>query len=41
MQANALRDLLEQISARLQPFSGASLLIIMVTGTHLKLINEN
>ena len=41
MQANALRDLLEQISARLRPFFGGSLLIFIVTGTHLMLINEN
>jgi uncharacterized membrane protein len=41
MQANALRDLLEQVSARLRPFFGGSLLIFLVTGTHLMLINEN
>jgi uncharacterized membrane protein len=41
MQANALRNLLEQISARLRPFFGGSLLIFLVTGTHLMLINEN
>jgi putative copper export protein len=41
MQADALRDLLEQISARLRPFFGGSLLIFLVTGTHLMLINEN
>jgi uncharacterized membrane protein len=41
MQANALRDLLEQASARLRPFFGGSLLIFLVTGTHLMLINEN
>ena len=41
MQANALRLLLEQISARLRPFFGGSLLIFIVTGTHLMLINEN
>jgi uncharacterized membrane protein len=41
MQANALRDLLEQVSARLRPFFGGSLLIFIVTGTHLMLINEN
>jgi uncharacterized membrane protein len=40
MQANALRDLLEQVSARLQPFFGGSLLIFLVTGTHLMLINK-
>lgn len=41
MQANALRDLLEQVSARLRPFFGGSLLIFLVTGTHLMLINES
>ena len=41
MQANALRDLLEQVSARLRPFFGGSLLIFLVTGTHLMLINKN
>jgi uncharacterized membrane protein len=41
MQANALRGLLEQVSARLRPFFGGSLLIFLVTGTHLMLINKN
>jgi len=41
MQANALRHLLEQVSARLKPFFGGSLLIFLVTGTHLMLINES
>lgn len=41
MQANALRKMLEQVSARLRPFFGGSLLIFLVTGTHLMLINEN
>ena len=41
MQANALCDLLEQVSARLRPFFGGSLLIFLVTGTHLMLINED
>ena len=41
LQANALRDLLEQVSARLRPFFGGSLLILLVTGTHLMLINKN
>jgi uncharacterized membrane protein len=40
MQANALRILLEQISARLRPYFGGSLLIFMITGTYLMLINE-
>lgn len=41
MQAGALRDLLEHVSARLRPFFGGSLLIFLVTGTHLMLINKN
>jgi uncharacterized membrane protein len=41
MQPNALRDILEQVSARLRPFFGGSLLIFLVTGTHLMLINQN
>jgi uncharacterized membrane protein len=41
MQANALRDLLERVSARLRPYFGGSLLIFMVTGTYLMLINKN
>jgi uncharacterized membrane protein len=41
MNANDLRDLLEQLSARLRPFFGGALLIFLVTGTHLMLINEN
>jgi uncharacterized membrane protein len=40
LQANALRELLEQLSARLRPFFGGSLLIFLVTGTYLMLINE-
>jgi uncharacterized membrane protein len=41
MPANDLRDLLEQASARLRPYFGGSLLIFLVTGTHLMLINES
>lgn len=41
MQADALRDLLEQVSVRLRPFFGGSLLIFLITGTHLMLINQN
>ena len=41
MQANALRDMLEQISARLRPFFGGSLLIFLITGTYLMVINKN
>jgi len=41
MQGTALRNLLESVSGRLRPFFGGSLLIFLVTGTHLMLINEN
>lgn len=41
MQVNALRGLLEGISARLRPFFGGSLLIFLVTGTYLMLINKS
>ncbi len=41
MQANALRDVLEQVSGRLRPFFGGSLLIFLATGTYLMVINQN
>ena len=41
MNANALRDVLEQVAARLRPFFGGSLLIFLVTGVYLMLINKN
>jgi hypothetical protein len=41
MKASALRDLLENASARLRPLFGGSLLIFLVSGTHLMLINES
>ncbi len=41
MRANQLRNSLEQVSARLRPFFGGSLLIFLVTGAHLMLINES
>lgn len=41
MGASALRELLEQVSARLRLFFGSALLVFLVTGTHLMLINEN
>jgi uncharacterized membrane protein len=41
MRADALRELLEQSSARLRPFFGGSLLIFLITGTHLMLVNKN
>ena len=41
MQADALRDVLEQVSVRLKPYFGGSLLIFIVTGTYLMFINTN
>ena len=41
MQPNALRDILEQGSARLRPYFGGSLLIFLITGTYLMVINKN
>jgi uncharacterized membrane protein len=41
MRGTALRELLESISARLRPYFGGSLLIFLVTGTHLMLINKS
>jgi uncharacterized membrane protein len=41
MQPNALRDLLEKVTIRFRPLFGGSLLIFLVTGTHLMLINKN
>jgi len=41
MQADSLRELLQQASARLRPLFGGSLLIFLITGTHLMLINES
>ncbi len=41
MQVDALRDILEQVSARLRPFFGGSLLVFLITGTHLMLINKS
>jgi uncharacterized membrane protein len=41
MRANALCELLERVSARLRPYFGGSLLVFMVTGTHLMLINPS
>jgi uncharacterized membrane protein len=40
-RGTALRELLERVSGRLRPYFGGSLLIFIVTGTHLMLINEN
>lgn len=41
MPANALRDVLEQVSGRLRPFFGGSLLIFLATGTYLMVINQS
>ena len=41
MQKNTLCELLEQVSARLRPYFGGSLLIFVITGTYLMLINES
>lgn len=41
LQGNALKSLLEQVSARLKPYFGGSLLIFLLTGTHLMLVNES
>lgn len=41
MRADELCELLEQISARLRPFFGGSLLMFLVTGTYLMVINRN
>jgi hypothetical protein len=41
MPPNAVRDLLEQASARLRPFFGGSLLVFLGTGTYLMLINSD
>jgi uncharacterized membrane protein len=38
---NALCGLLEQVSARLRPYFGASLLVFLITGTHLMLVNPS
>ena len=40
-QGNALRLLLEEVSGRLRPYFGLSLLIFIVTGTYLMMINED
>jgi putative copper export protein len=41
MQADALRETLEQVSARLQPLFGGALVAFLVTGTYLMLINKS
>ncbi len=41
VDARVLRELLEQVSGRLRPFFGGSLLMVAVTGTYLMLTNQN
>jgi uncharacterized membrane protein len=41
IRANELCELLEQVSSRLRPFFGGSLLAFLVTGTYLMVINNN
>jgi len=41
LKGDELRKLLEEASGRLRPFFGGSLLIFIITGTHLMLINES
>ncbi len=41
MRASALCGLLGEVSARLRPYFGASLLIFLVSGIHLMLINPS
>jgi uncharacterized membrane protein len=40
MQASALCELLEKVSARLRHYFGGSLLIFLISGTYLMVINE-
>jgi uncharacterized membrane protein len=40
LQGEALKGLLEQVSGRLRPYFGLSLLLFIVTGTYLMLSNE-
>ncbi|OGO38347.1 MAG: hypothetical protein A2W35_04055 [Chloroflexi bacterium RBG_16_57_11] len=40
-KGNALRELLEEVSGRLRPYFGGSLLIFIITGTYLMVINED
>ena len=41
LRADAVRCMLEQVSARLRPLFGGSLLIFLLTGTYLMLVNQN
>ncbi len=40
-QGNGLRAMLEEVSSRLRPYFGSSLLIFIITGTYLMLINKS
>lgn len=40
-KGDALRKLLEEVSSRLRPYFGGSLLIFIVTGTYLMMINKS
>jgi len=40
-KGDALRKLLEEVSTRLRPYFGSSLLIFIVTGTYLMMINKS
>lgn len=40
-QGKALRELLEEVSGRLRPYFGLSLLVFIITGTYLMMINED
>ncbi len=39
-RGDALRELLEEVSSRLRPYFGGSLLIFIITGTYLMMINK-
>ncbi len=41
VNANILRDVLEQVTTRLRPLFGGSLLVFLVTGTYLMVINQS
>jgi uncharacterized membrane protein len=41
VKGDILRELLEEVSSRLRPYFGSSLLIFLVTGTYLMMINED
>ena len=41
MQADTLRNMLKQVSARLRPYFGSALFVFLVTGIYLMLINKS